>query len=116
MQVLIEIKRDPGSVQGDGATQQPRTSQDEDHQSQEQARQRQQGHPHEHPVRAEGDCGDAAGHQAGQVQVHRELQQVQPLPLRAEEGKVRAHHGDVQHMDEPEFKCQIFNLKNPKIK
>ena len=80
----------------------------QDYQNQEQIGKRKQRHPYEHRLQEHDGGRNAVSCQAAEVQVHRALQQVQPLLLRAEAGQVRRHHGDVQHVDEPGLAGQFL--------
>ena len=79
--MLIEGEGDHGPVQGGGEKTPITQFRHQDHQSQEPAQQGEQGHPHEPALQGRDGGRNAAGHQVRQVQVHRVLLQLQPLPL-----------------------------------
>lgn len=106
--MLIERELNHRPLQRNRAEAQAAQLRHQDHPSQEQTQQGQQGHPHEPAVPRRDGGRDAAGHQIGQVQVHRVLLQLQPLPLRAEESPVRPNHGDVQHLGEQGLEVEVL--------
>ena len=116
MQVFLKIKLNHRTLQRNLEKAQAAELRPQNHQSQEQTQQGEQGHPPELALQGRDGGRNAAGHQVGEVQVHRVLLQLQPLSLLTQKSPIRTDYGNVQHLGQQGLEVEVLLGKNRETK